>query len=65
MAGRIGLTLGRIVEGMCEHVLAKNFFGSVEVDRGQVSGPQVPLLCRGDVIETPNWACRAIGQEIA
>ena len=39
-----------------ENVLAKEFFGSVEVDRGQVSGPQVPLLCHGDVIETPNWA---------
>ena len=56
MAGRIGLKLGGMVEGMGENVLAKEFFGSVEVDRGQVSGPQVPLLCHGDVIETPNWA---------
>ena len=65
MAGPIRLKLGELVEGMYENVLAKEFFGSVEVDRGQVGGPQVPLLCRGDVIETPNWACRAIGQEIA
>ena len=56
MAGRIGLKLGGMVEGMCENVLAKEFFGSVEVDRGQVSGPQVPLLGRGDDKETQNWA---------
>ena len=56
MAGRIGLKLGGMVEGMCENVLAKKFFGSVEVDRGQVSGPQVPLLGCGDDKETPNWA---------
>ena len=56
MAGRIGLKLGGMVEGMGENVLAKEFFGSVEVDRGQVSGPQVPLLGRGDDKETPNWA---------
>ena len=56
MAGPIGLKLGGMVEGMCENVLAKKFFGSVEVDRGQVSGPQVPLLGRGDDKETPNWA---------
>ena len=56
MAGRIGLKLGGMVEGMQENVLAKEFFGSVEVDRGQVSGPQVPLLGRGDDKETPNWA---------
>ena len=55
-AGRIGLKLGGMVEGMCENVLAKEFFGSVEVDRGQVSGPQVPLLGRGDDKETLNWA---------
>ena len=48
MAGRIGLKLGGMVEGMQENVLAKEFFGSVEVDRGQVSGPQVPLLGLGD-----------------
>ena len=58
MAGRIGLKLGGMVEGMCENVLAKKFFGSVEVDRGQVSGPQVPLLGHGDEVETLNWACR-------
>ena len=56
MAGRIELKLGGVVEGMGENVLAKEFFGSVEVDRGQVSGPQVPLLGRGDDKETPNWA---------
>ena len=56
MAGRIGLKLSGMVEGMGEKVLAKEFFGSVEVDRGQVSGPQVPLLGRGDDKETPNWA---------
>ena len=56
MAGRIGLKLGGMVEGMGENVLAKEFFGSVEVDRGQVRGPQVPLLGRGDDKETPNWA---------
>ena len=56
MAGRIGLKLGGMVEGMCENVLAKEFFGSVEVDRGQVGGPQVPLLGRGNDKETQNWA---------
>ena len=55
-AGRIGLKLGGMVEGMQENVLAKEFFGSVEVDRGQVGGPQVPLLGRRDDKETPNWA---------
>ena len=34
MAGRIGLKLCGMVEGMQENVLAKEFFGSVEVDRG-------------------------------
>ena len=58
MAGRIELKLGGMVEGMGENVLAKEFFGSVEVDRGQVSGPQVPLLGHGDDKETPNLACR-------
>ena len=57
MAGPIKLKLGGMVEGMCENVLAKEFFGSVEVDRSQVSGPQVPLLGRWDDKETPNWAC--------
>ena len=56
MAGQIRLKLGGMVEGIAENVLAKKFFGSVEVDRGQVSGPQVPLLGRGDDKETPNWA---------
>ena len=56
MAGRIRLKLGGMVEGMGENVLAKEFFGSVEVDRGQVSGPQVPLLGHGDDKETQNWA---------
>ena len=56
MAGRIGLKLGGMIKGMQENVLAKEFFGSVEVDRGQVSGPQVPLLGHGDDKKTPNWA---------
>ena len=56
MAGQIGLKLGGMVEGMGENVLAKEFFGSAEVDWGQVSGPQVPLLGRGDDKETPNLA---------
>ena len=56
MAGRIRLKLSGMVEGMGENVLAKEFFGSVEVDRGQVSGPQVPYLGRRDDKETPNWA---------
>ena len=56
MAGQIRLKLGGMVEGIAENVLAKKFFGSVEVDRGQVSGPQVPLLGRGVDKETPNWA---------
>ena len=42
-----------MVEGMGENDLAKEFFGSVEVDRGQVSGPQVPLLGHGDDNEAP------------
>ena len=56
MAGPIRLKLGGIVKDMWENVLAKEFFGSVEVDRGQVGGPQVPLPGRGDDKETPNWA---------
>ena len=56
MAGPIKLKLGGMVEDMQENVLAKEFFGSVEVDRGQVSGPQVPLPGRGDDKETQNWA---------
>ena len=56
MAGHSGLKLGGMVEGIRENVLAKEFFGSVEVDRGQVSGPQVPLLGCGDDKDTQNWA---------
>ena len=56
MAGRIGLKLGGMVEGICENDLAKKFFGSVDLDRGQFGGPQVPLLGHGDDKETPNWA---------
>ena len=48
MARRIKLKLGGVIKDMCENVLAKKFFGSIEVDRGRVHGPQVPLLCRGD-----------------
>ena len=56
MAGRIRLKLGRMIEGTGENVLAKEFFGSIEVDRDQVSGPQMPLLGHGDNKETQNWA---------
>ena len=52
----IKLKLGRMIKGMHENVPKKEFFGSVDVDQGQVSGPQVPLLGRGDDKETPNWA---------
>ena len=54
MAGPIRLKLGGMVEGMGENVLAKEFFGSIEVDQGQVSGPQVPFLGHGDDKETSN-----------
>ena len=33
----------------------KGIFGPVKVDHGQVGGPQVPPLGRGDDKETPNW----------
>ena len=56
MAGRIRLKLGGIFEGIGENVLAKEFFGSVEIDRDKVGWPQVPLQGRGDDKETPNWA---------
>ena len=56
MAGPIGLKLGGMVKGIAENVLTKEFLGSVEVDMGQVSGPQVPLLGHGDDKETPNRA---------
>ena len=36
IAGQIELKLGGMIKGMQENVLAKEFFGSVEVDRGQV-----------------------------
>ena len=56
MLGPIGLKLGGMIKGMHENVQKKEFFGSVDVDRGQVGGPQVPLLGRGDDKETQNWA---------
>ena len=56
MAGRIGLKLGGMIEDIAENVLAKEFFGFVEVDWGQVRGPQVPLLSLGDDKETQNLA---------
>ena len=56
MAGQIGLKLGGMIKVMWDNILAKKFFGSVEVDRCQVSGPQVPLLGHGDDKEIPNWA---------
>ena len=58
MAGPRGLKLGGLVEGIREIVLAKKFFGSVNIHQDQVSGQQVPLLSHGDEIEIPNWACR-------
>ena len=68
MAGRIGLKLGGMVEVMGENQKTssrKNFFDplklTVEVDRGQVGGPKVPLPGHGNDKETPNWA--TIGQE--
>ena len=56
MAGPIRLKVGGMVEGMQENVLAKEFCQSVEVDWGQVSGPQVPYLGHGGYKETPNLA---------
>ena len=56
MAGPIGLKLSGMVKDMGENVLAKEFFGSVEVDLGQVGGPQMHLLGHGDDKETQNWA---------
>ena len=41
---------------MGENVLAKKFFGSVNIHQDQVGGPQVPLLGHGNEIETPNLA---------
>ena len=37
---------------------AKKFVGSVNMNQGQVSGPQVTLLGCGDDEETQNWAFR-------
>ena len=53
--GPIGLKLGGMIKGMHGNVTKKEFFGSVNVDRGQVRGPQVPLLGHGDDKETQNW----------
>ena len=58
MAGQIKLKLGGVVEGMQENVLAEEFFGSIEVDRGQVGGPQVPLLGHGNELKSPNLVSR-------
>ena len=51
MAGPSELKLGGMIEGMCENVLAKKFFGSVNIHQDQVGGPQVPLLGNGDEID--------------
>ena len=56
MAGPSQLKLGEMIEGMWENVLAKKFFGSVNIHQGQVGGPQVPLLGHGNEIETSNLA---------
>ena len=50
----IRLKLGRMIKGMHEDVPKKEFFGSVDVDRGEVGGPQVPLLGHGNEVESPN-----------
>ena len=50
----IGLKLGRMIKGMHENVPKKKFFGSVYVEWGEVSGPQVPLLGHGNEVESPN-----------
>ena len=56
MAGPIWLLSGT-VEGMQEIIrFVRANFGLVNVDQGQVSGPQVPLPSRGDEKETPTWA---------
>ena len=55
MTGPSGLKLGGMIEGICENVLAKEFFGSDH--QGQVGVPHVPLLGHGGEIETQNWAC--------
>ena len=43
-----------MIKRMQEIVLGEEFFGCVNVNQVQVGGPQVPLLGRGDDIETPN-----------
>ena len=50
MDGPSGLKLGVLIEDMWENVLAKEFFGSVNIDQGQLGGTQVPLLAHGDEI---------------
>ena len=55
MAGRIRLKLGGIAEGMQENDLAKEFFGSVNVGRGQVGGPQVPLILLHKGVKSSIW----------
>ena len=58
MAGPSQLKLGEMIEGRGEIVLAKKFFGSVNIHQDQVGGPQVPLLGHGHEIETSNLVCR-------
>ena len=38
MAGASRLNLGVLIEDMCENILAKEFFGSVNIHQDQVSG---------------------------
>ena len=64
IAGRIVLKICRMVEGICKNVLAKEHFGSINVNQGQIGEPQVPLLRHRDYLETPNWACRVWWTEI-
>ena len=65
MAGPIRLKLGGMIKGMRENVLAKKLFGSVEVDRGEVGGPQVPLLGHVGMTRRPQIGHdRTSGQEM-
>ena len=53
IARRIELKLG---QGHAGDHTCKGIFLSINVDRGQVGGPQVPLLGHGDDKVTQNWA---------
>ena len=61
MDGPIGLKICGMVEDKWENVLAKEYFGSVEVDRGQVGGPLVPLLGHGDDFDLKKTLLQTLG----